>query len=140
MFHRALFPGERSTCGNFKSHFSLNLLLSQNYEVHPRKMGITPEKDPGTSPFTLRETVPICYHRSCLFRRVCQCAERERERDVWGRRILNASKRCKVTYPLILGRGLFLFRRAKIELPLPGFEPTTLDSVTFGPIFPLFWD
>ena len=38
----------------------------------------------------------------------------------------------------LVGTGLFLFGRAEIELPRPGFELTTLNSVTFRPIFSPF--
>ena len=34
--------------------------------------------------------------------------------------------------------GVFLFGRGEIKLPLPRFELTILNSVTFGAIFPLF--
>ena len=62
------------------AHFSFNPLLSRNYQVHTRESGnAPPEEDPGTSSsYPSREIFPICYHRSCLFRKVCECPERER--------------------------------------------------------------
>ena len=71
-----LFPGGRGVRGSFNLHFNLNLLLSQNYQVHIRESG----KISVLPLFTFRETVPICYHRSCLFREVCEFPEK----DVWG--------------------------------------------------------
>ena len=41
------------------------------------RVGIPPEEDSST--FTLRGTIQSCYRRSCLFRRVYEFPERERE-------------------------------------------------------------
>ena len=83
-------PGSRESVGDSaetttRLKLSLNPLLSQNHQVHTRESG---NHTSGRSRyflfFTLWKTVPICYHRSCLFRRSCECLGRERERDVRG--------------------------------------------------------
>ena len=94
---------------------------SRGRESHRRKI-------PGLPLFTLLKTIPICYYRSCFFRRVFEFPERKMS-EVSPPRILLGH------LSLYVGTGLFLFGLGKIELPLPGFELTTLNSVQ---IFSLF--
>ena len=117
--------------------------------------GTPPEKDPGTSSFyPSRDNYPICYHRSCLFRRVS--GERERCLGTQIPLIYHLpffhisrssvifpfgsstpvshprTRACTSRMPQKGARSLIpLFGRPEIKLPLPGFEPTTLNSVTF---------
>ena len=51
-------------------HFSLDPLLKQNHEVYTRESHL--KTNPVLSLFTLRETIPISYHRSFPFRRFCK--------------------------------------------------------------------
>ena len=118
--------------------------------VHSRKWESFSGKIPVLPFFTLRRTIPICHQRSCHFRRVCEFSEKERERVHLSSFHVAAPHFSYLGHTYRLTRflkimlaspyedtGLFLFKRAEIELPLPGFEFTTLNSVTFGPIFRL---
>ena len=65
----------------YNLHFRFNSLLSQNYQFWNWDSGNSIRGRSRYFPFfTLRETISICYHRSCLFRK-----ERERERNVRDR-------------------------------------------------------
>ena len=64
-------PEGGAYAGVFNLHF--NFLLSQNQQVHPRKIPVF-----FLPLFILRETILICYQRFCLLRKICEFPGRER--------------------------------------------------------------